>query len=92
MSKIQPVVKTPSARRNRTTYSPYEKTVIVQKCSEKAASPKKKKKKKKREKGRRQLLCNCVWLSGRMHIEERSTIERRAVASVKEKKDENETK
>ena len=35
------------------------------------------------KKGRRQLLGNCAWLSGRMHIEERRTIERRAAASTK---------
>ena len=40
----------------------------------------------KNEEGRKQLLLdNCVWLSGRMHIEERRTIERRVAASVKAK-------
>ena len=29
----------------------------------------------KRKRERRQLLANCVWLPGRMHIEERGTIE-----------------
>ena len=58
------------------TYSPYkEKTVMAQKNSEKATSPKKKKGEKKQH----------VWLSGRMHIEERRTIEPRAAASVKAK-------
>ena len=86
MSKIQPihkVEKTPSAKVERTTYSPYnkEKTVMVHKNTRNN----KKKGRNKNEKGRRQLLGNCVWLSGRMHIEEQRTIERRAAASVKAK-------
>ena len=41
---------------------------------------------KKQRKGRRQLLGNCVWLSGRMYIEERRTIERRATGFSESKK------
>ena len=44
---------------------------------------KKTKKGRNKKKGCRQLIGNCVWLSGHMHIEERRTIERRAAASVK---------
>ena len=57
----------------------------------KRTSPKKQKKEEKTKKGRRQLLRTCVWLSGRMHIEERRAIERRAAAPVKAK-NENKTK
>ena len=49
--------------------------------------------KKKKKKGRRQLLgINCVWLSGRMHIAERRTIERRAATSVKARSRKTKTK
>ena len=49
---------------------------MIQNYLEKATFPQKrkgekKKKKKGKIKGRRQLLGNCVWLSGRMPIEER---------------------
>ena len=47
-----------------TRYPPYkEKAVMVQKYSEKATSPKKHKI-NKNTKWRKQLLRNCVWLSG----------------------------
>ena len=82
MSNIQPVVtrwkNTIQKKKTYDVLSMYkERPVMVQKYSEKATSSKKKKgrkkkkKKKKKKKGRRQLLGNCVWLSGRMNIEER---------------------
>ena len=44
------------------SYSPYkEKTAMVQKYAEKATSPNKQKEKRKKH----------LWLSGRLHIEER---------------------
>ena len=56
---------------------------MVQKYSEKTTPMKQNKKQKnKNGKGRRQLLGNCVRLSGRMHIEEPGTMQRRAAASV----------
>ena len=62
---------------------------MVQKYSEKATSPKKKEKEKEKEKKKRQLLCYCVWLSGRMHIEERMNEGSRLQSK---RKYENETK
>ena len=67
---------------------------MVQKYSEKSdyhLRRNKKRRNKKREKqnqkkGRRQLLGNCVWLSGRTYIVERRTIQRRVAALVKAKK------
>ena len=81
--------KKPSGRgKLRTTYSPYkEKTAMVQKILGKSDISKEKKgRNKKRKKQNRKrthtVLCNCVWLSGRM---QRRTTER-TVASVKAKK------
>ena len=49
-------------RKKRMSYSPYkEKTAMVQKYAEKATSPNKQKEKRKKH----------LWLSGRLHIEER---------------------
>ena len=85
--------KTPSGREKRTTHSPYkEKTVKVPKYSGKSSMSKETKKGRHTKKGKTKTKKdvdggNCVWLSGRMHIEERRTIERRAAASsVKQKK------
>ena len=56
-----------------------EKTVMEQKNTRKKRHLQNEKKEEtKAKKGRGQLLFNCVWLPGRMHIEERRTIERRA--------------
>ena len=66
------------------------RSVMVRAYSDKATPPEKRKKaRNKNEKRRGELFGNCVWLSGRMYIEERRTIERRAAASVKAKNPEN---
>ena len=52
---------------------------MVQKYARKKRRPQRKKKKKKDS----QWLANFLWLSGRMRIEERRTIERRAAGSMK---------
>ena len=62
-------------RRKRELYKNYRKKRHLQRKNNKT-----------KQKRRRQLLGNCVWLSERMHIEERRTVERRATASVKTKR------
>ena len=65
---------------------------MVQKYPEKATSPKKQKKEEtKTKKGADSGNC-ALWLLGRMHIEEGRTVGRKAAASMKAKKNENETK
>ena len=65
-----------------------EKMVMVQKYSGKATYPKKPKKEETKTKKdtARQLLGNCLWLSERMHIKGRTTIERRAALQRKQKR------
>ena len=65
--------KTSSGREKCTTYSTYnEKMVMVHNTRKSNISKETKNKEEtKTKKGRRHFLGNCVWQSGRMHIEER---------------------
>ena len=66
---------------------------MLQKYSEKTISPMKQEKEgnKTKEKDARQLLGNCVWLSGRMHIEERLNEQGRGFSESKKTKNETKT-
>ena len=66
---------------------------MFQKYSEKAISPKKQEKENKtKQKDARQLLGNyCVWLSRRMHIEERLNEQGRGFSESKKTKNETKT-